>query len=623
MNGLNQNIMIRKTITIAMVFMFSMLPFGCSDFLDQTPDRILTNEEIFSDQNMINAVLANFYGRLDWGQRLSDEGSDFAHLDEACFSGSGGPDNRRDYGDDWWRVYDYTLIRDINQFLQGVKSAAAAELTPATRNQIEGEARFIRAWTYFNMCRGMGGMPIVDDQVFEYKPGTDVTTLQIPRATEAGLYNYIISECTEIARLLPDDPSKNTHAARANKWAALTLKARAALYAGSIAKYNNLVTPNIKTANGEVGIPADMADHYYSIALATADSIIMEGKYSLYKLSPDQGKNFYNALANKGNNPEVIWALDYFYPGGTTQFTAKNLPTSVKVDIDANRVTPILNLVEAFEYKNDRNGKLKDRDANGDYIYYENIADIFNDKDPRLYGTIIYPGADFRGVTITYQAGQKYLDNGEWKNRTGNVGSKDGNGDIITDINGPITGSDQHENKAGFNIRKFIDENRDAATRGRGSEMWFVRMRYAEVLMIAAESAMELGKDQGTVCGYINQVRNRAGIQPLTNVTLDDVVNERRVEFAFENHRWWDLKRWRKAHILWNGVDNSPTATHYVLFPYKINQPDNPNHGKWVFDRQKASMSLFPRYFRMQNYYNFLDQDWLNKNPKMVKNPYQ
>ena len=110
-------------------------------------------------------------------------------------------------------------------------------LDSETQKQLEGEARFIRAWLYFNMARGMGGMPIVEDEVFEYKPGMDITALQYPRSTEAEIYDYIISECEAIKDFLPVDPTIN--AARATKWAALMLKARAAIYAGSIANYNN------------------------------------------------------------------------------------------------------------------------------------------------------------------------------------------------------------------------------------------------------------------------------------------------------------------------------------------------------------------------------------------------
>src|SRR5690606_11640297 len=97
--------------------------------------------------------------------------------------------------------------------------------------------RFLRAWTYFNMAKGLGGMPIVGDEVFEYSPGTDITALQYPRVTESEIYNYVISEIDAIKDDMDESPTVN--AGRANKWAALMLKSRAALYAGSIANYNN------------------------------------------------------------------------------------------------------------------------------------------------------------------------------------------------------------------------------------------------------------------------------------------------------------------------------------------------------------------------------------------------
>ena len=59
------------------------------------------------------------------------------------------------------------------------------------------------------------------------------------------------------------------------------------------------------------------------------------------------------------------------------------------------------------------------------------------------------------------------------------------------------------------------------------------------------------------------------------------------VEFAFEDHRWWDLKRWRLAHTVWNGVIDSPTAQMYSLFPYKVYAPGSPYDGKWAFEKKQ------------------------------------
>lgn len=605
-----------KNIFIAFALVLFALT-SCSEFLEREPDTILSDDQVFGDEVMIKSVLSNFYGRITWGQHIDDSYS-YTILDEASRSESG-PDTRQGFEDNRWRVYDYTLMRNLNQFLKGVRETDV--LDADTQKMLEGEARFIRAWLYFNMARGMGGMPIIGDEVFEYSPGMDITTLQYPRSTEAEIYNYIISECEAIKNFLPENPSIN--AARATKWAALMLKARAAVYAGSIANYNNKMPNPIKTPGGEVGIDANLAQGYYQTALSAAEEVINSGKYELQLNKPDdRGRNFYEALSVKENNKEVIWARDYKYPGQTNGFTQINIPASHAEDIDRAYAGPILNLVEDFEYINDRDGEIKIRDNEGNYIFYDRAEDAFANKDPRLWGTVIYPGAIFKGSPVVLQAGQKYFENGEWHVRTSTPGSTDENDILITSINGPNQSNDQYVNKSGFFFRKFLDEAPSASTRGRRSEMWFPRFRFAEAVMIASEAAFELGQADKALT-YLNMVRERAGIQPLTSMTFDDIVQERRVEFAFEDHRYWDLKRWRIADKVWNGIQDDPNAQQWGLFPYLVNDPGNPNHGKWVFDKIKIHMSPFPRDFQMRNYYNFIDQGWINNNPKLVKNPYQ
>ncbi len=589
---------------------------SCNKFLERESQAIFTDDQIFSDQNMIKSVLANYYGRISWGQQFGDNGS-FAMLDEAGFS-SGGPNTMQEFPNDFWRMYDYELIRNLNQFIVGVRQSSLDE---NNKKSIEGEARFIRAWTYFNMIKRLGGVPLVGDKIYDYTGGMDPAELQIPRSTEAESYNYVISECTEAAKMLGIE--KTISSARANKWTALALKARASLYAASIAKYN-YKTPDVKTAGNEVGIPAAEANKYYQIAYESALDIINNSPYALYNGNADKGKNFYLAVSSKSSSNEVIWAKDYAYPGETHFFTNNNIASSVRGDIDANFVTPVLNLVEAFEYTDDRNGALKTKTATGDYIYYNNPEELFAHKDARLYGTVIYSGADFAGTKITYQAGVRYKEGGVWKTMTAIPGTSDSKfGGIITSKDGPTTSNDMYINKTGFNIRKFIDENKDASTRGRGSDIWFVRFRYAEFLLIAAEAGLELGKSQAELTGYVNKIRERAGIQPLTTISLNDIIQERRVEFAFEDHRYWDLKRLRIAHEIWNGSADNYNAVHYALFPYRIYAPGDPNDGKWVFEKQKSSHTLYPRNFKYQNYYNFIDQVWINNNPKLVRNPYQ
>jgi hypothetical protein len=129
--------------------------------------------------------------------------------------------------------------------------------------------------------------------------------------------------------------------------------------------------------------------------------------------------------------------------------------------------------------------------------------------------------------------------------------------------------------------------------------VWFMRYRYAEVLLIAAEAAFELGQAD-VAAGYLNQVRSRAGLTTAltaADITFDRIVHERRVELAFEGYQLFDMKRWRLAHVVWNG--NRMTVTDlnnnigkaakistmpFGVWPYRALTPaHDPNTYDWVF----------------------------------------
>ena len=596
----------------------SLTTTSCGSFLDQEPDKIMSDEQIFNDAVMVNSVLANYYGRVTWGQHVADSYS-FTYIDDAAKC-DGGPDQRSTFEDDLWRVYDYTLVRDINQFLKGVRETTA--LTEEEKAPLEGEARFLRAWYYYNMCRGLGGMPIVEDNIFNYEAGMDVTSMQMSRATEAETYDYIISECQAIYHMLSSE--KQVNSARANKWTAKMLEARAAIYAASLANYNNKMSTPLRTSGGEVGIPANKANDYYKLALEAAEDVIKNSPYELQNKKDDKGLNFYEAVCVKENNTEVIWARDYKYPGQTHAFTNANAPKSHMEDIDNSYLGAILNLVEEYEEINTNTpgkGSPIVTTENGTFKFYDDASAPFASRDPRLWGTVIYPGANFKSTPVVLQAGQLVKNGDKWEFMVGDLDSKDDKGNIITSINGPKESNEQYINKTGFYIRKFLDETPSSGTRGRGSEMWMPRFRIAEAYMIAAEASFEL--NNGKAADFINAVRERAGVKPLSTVTFDNIVHEYRVEFAYEDHRYWDMKRWRLADKVWNGNNNDPQARHRRLWPYRVVAPGDPNDGKWVFVEDYLFMSPNARYFKMQNYYNFLSLDWINNNPKLVKNPYQ
>jgi hypothetical protein len=106
----------------------------------------------------------------------------------------------------------------------------------------------------------------------------------------------------------------------------------------------------------------------------------------------------------------------------------------------------------------------------------------------------------------------------------------------------------------GFYIRRYLDPSTGSGRRGTGSDVPLISYRYAEVLLNASEAAFEL-QQTGLALTYINQVRSRAGLTTaLTKITFDCIVHERRVELVFEGHTLYDMKRWRLAHVVWDGT---------------------------------------------------------------------
>jgi starch-binding outer membrane protein, SusD/RagB family len=215
-----------------------------------------------------------------------------------------------------------------------------------------------------------------------------------------------------------------------------------------------------------------------------------------------------------------------------------------------------------------------------------------------------------------------------WNEAAGRYAKVEGAPNSRYQDGGVLTGADgpRHEDylsATGFYLRKYFDTNPAAATSATGSDMWWVRFRLGEVYLNAAEAAFELGLE-GEAVGYVNTLRVRAGFpaNSLASLSRDRIRNERRVELAFEDHRVWDVKRWRIAHELWDGTRANPDANIYALYPYRIVRPGHENHGKYVFDKFISPRNPTPRHFRMGNYYSEIPGSALAGNPKLVRNPF-
>jgi hypothetical protein len=618
---------IMKKILYCITICFLLIVSGCQkDWLERKPKTLILEEQVWNDPKMILGLLANYYNRLTMDQSIETNWRNMAVYDDAMWSGQSNEDGRNDlasYAYDRWTLWDYNLVRDINLALESIQKYGV-KLSDTQKAQFSAELRFIRAFHYFEIVKRMGGVPLITEQMI-YDYSGDATSLRKPRAKEYEVYDFIASEMDAIKNSIGNGVSPT----RANKYTCFALKCRAMLYAGSLAKYNNLMGVPITTTGGEVGIPASMANTYYTKALAAADSILLSGKYSLYKKNANLGENFYEVTYKKTNNQEVIFAKDYLTAKDKRHwFAYDNIARNIREDnLASSSMTPSLNLVENFDNLDGTPGILQNKTANNsDYIYYTNLSDIFANKDARLYGTVIYPGTSFKGLSVDIQAGVKV-----WNPATStystiegsDVGTSYTDGKVLTAGSGPHR-SMQEVSNTGFYFRKYIDSGAGTSTRGIRSDNWWVWFRLGEVYMNACEAAFELG-NQTIALNQINALRQRAGFpaNSLAALTMAKIQQERRNELAFEDHRIWDQIRWRTAHITWDGVATNPNTKVYALYPYRvINASDPSKNGKYVFDKMIAPRFKSPRLFRMGNYYSQISQTVLNNNPLIVKNPF-
>jgi len=632
----------KKIIQITILILL-LGAWGCkkdSDFLNVKPNSILDNEQAFSDPTHVLSILADLYNRqLDFSTV-----KDWATM--ADFSESFPSENGRanivqrnswgfgEWGINWFDSYAY--IRELNLFLQ--RAEAAPTLTDADKSRFLAEGRFLRANFYFEVVKRMGGVPLIlEPMLYDFKG--DPTYLQMPRAKESEIYDFVISEAEAIKDLLPADVNTKS---RASKGAALAMEARAALYAGSIAKYG-VNTPQVALPGGEVGIPASMSATYYATALKAANEIIngSAGAYALYNSKSDLAENFANVFLDKNNNPESIFVEDFKLRSGKVQaFTVANQPRYGAEEEEGGRLNPSLNLVESFEKLDNTYAPIQITDNSGNPIYYTDPTDIFAGRDARLAGTVILPGTEFKGRKVDIWAGY-LLENGSIITGDDRGAQKTLPGTSspvqVVGFDGPINAK-EFTAQTGFYIRKYLDPSPGAGSRGTNSEVPFIRYRYAEVLLNAAEAAFELG-DKATAATYMNEVRARVGlIIPLTagDITFDRIVHERRVELAFEGHILYDMKRWRIAQQVWDGnamsvsnlVSDIGKATKrntqpYGLWPYKYYNPGNANNGKWVYKIILPALVTGSNTFQLGNYYSTINDDVRANNPKIVRQPNQ
>lgn len=671
-----------KKLKYIAVFLLCGASFSCVK-LDIPPVNVLQDQDVFTNDAGVMAYMAALYSRMPiedfkYSTVEGTQGFNTWNIINSLSINTGENANRNNGGfTDPARGYwgeAYGVIRQANNLIQNLPKYSAV-LSPDKVKLWVGEAHFIRAYTYFALVKRYGGVPVVTE-VQEFNGG-DVAPLQVPRNSEEECYDFI-AEDLDYAIQNMGPASENS--GRVNKNIAAAFKSRVMLFAGSIARYGTPYSPNGVMITG---IPAARANDYFKAAFDAAKSV--EGVYSLYKKkwsATDKiatADNYADLFLDK-SSPETIFTKGYSYPEAVHSWDAVNAPPHL-TSTYGDRFCPTLDYVELFDgLPKNAKGQLNTLNADGTYKVFNNVRELWADCEPRLRGTVLLPGQQFkdgyvdirRGTFIEsvdpavpiskfypdedktaysrlawYKANVK--ESSDWK-PTGQVAITLSSGEKIYPggLDGPT--STNGATVTGFCGRKYMDPVLPSAATAlhRSTQSW-IEMRYAEVLLNRAEAALELAQNGGSIPGAdlqqeafnaINAIRERAGAEMLAspadlstgasvpkeqggyvlapNRGLQIIRIERRKELAFENKLYWDMKRWRT-------FDQEVNArTWRKCNPFLFANGADPVtidyvEGKYIFDcRFDERNSAFT--FQVRMYYEPIPGGELTKNPQLVQN---
>lgn len=582
--------------------------YSCDDFLDVSPPNIIQDDKIFTSESGVKSYMTTLYYDLPVEDfRFTQQGFNIRGKGLARIPNVSGEamchvaDDISSIGDGtWWGLWDYGKIRRVNYFIQTLPKYKS-NFSESLYNMWLGEAYFIRAYYFFAMTKRYGGVPILKEpQDYEFG-NEDVEYLKIPRNTEKECYDFIAEDLDLAASLLPETETI-LGKGRATRYAALTLKSRAMLYAGSIAKYGNV------ELSGVVGIDKSLSDSYFELAYSAAEKVISSGRYKLYRGNADKSKNFAELFLAE-NSSENIFVKYFKRAVNGHGWDVYFIPYQYHGVGFASNFNPPLEFVELFERKDGSPAKFEERSKD---IRFDDPSELFEDMDARFYGSIIYPNAVFKGEACSIQKGL-IIENGT---------KREDAVDYEKAIYKSQSGKEYHivgksgcgryaGNMTGFYIRKYLNESMlTEDVQEHFSEQNWIDFRYAEVYLNAVEAAIESGKHLDNALVWINDLRDRADLKAWkdSDLTVEKIRRERRIELAFENHSYWDLRRWRIAD------KEFETKQFTCLYPYL-----DIRDGKYVFETGAANKYYYT--FDPKMYYERIPDGEIAKNNKLVQNP--
>ncbi len=609
----------KKSFIYIIILALSFINFSCdSDYLNEPPLNVITGDQIFSSEQGIDAYMVALYNQLpieDFNYAAHSGFNNFPSKDFLALSTDemsstyfikDANSQIEDGTGLGWYAGGYSAIRNTIDFITKLENSDA--ITEARKSELVAEAKWMLAYDYFALVKRYGGVPIITD--IKDFTGDNLEELQVPRNKEKEVWEHIFVLLDDAIAGLPETNSDNNKY-RANKYVALALKSRAALFAASIAKYGT------EGLNGLLGLPHSDSEKYFQLASDASKAIMISGKYSLYQNNPNKSLNYAEYFYSKEDESETIFKKVFQYPSVTHNFDNWALPAGyVGYAGYGSGFCPTLNFVEKFEYVDGTSGELKVKDDDGNLLYYTNTLDLFNNRDPRLAGTVMLPGSTWANQkspgVIEIRGGVLYK--GELiksNNKQEEITFDDGTSMKIIGKSGIVDGYAE-ETPTGFYIRKFLDPNPSSPDKWYNawwSDVPWKEFRYAEILLNYAEAEFELENPRNAL-DPINEIRGRAGIKllDLEDLSLEKIRHERNVELAFENKTYWDYIRWR---VFDSKISNYSES---ALIPYYSKDED-----AYYFEEKTVPGPV--KHFNFRAYYQRIEPEEINKNPNLIQNP--
>ena len=490
----------------------------------------------------------------------------------------------------------YSQVRDLNIFLRNVEQSEV--ITGDTRETLLGEAYFLRAWFHGSLLRAYGGVPTIA-KTFELQE--DISATQVPRSTFEETVNFVISDLDSALARLPDNPRAQGTATRG---AALALKCRLRVHAASDLFHSDLFSGS--EAAEFVGYTGGSQEDRWEMAASACQDVIDLNRYSLQQVNSAQG---YHELFTKGNGNGTIWAR-YFSETGGDQHNV-SLWYSPNGWRGWSGETPTQQHVDAYEMADGSTFEWE----GGDPTTADEPIDVENpyeNRDPRFYANVHFNGAEWR---VRPEGAQGIDPRGVVQTGFYEMPDREDRRPGLDTRESPI--EPWNGTKTGYTIRKFVDRDIDPKN-AQAFNPW-IFMRYAEVLLNKAEAEANLGNTDAALQA-LNKVRTRVGMPAITESDLtaertlmDRVRRERRIELAFEEFRYFDIRRWMIAPDVFE--DAEAIRIHGNL------DPDGELLANHRYNYLYEVFEVDERQWQDKGYFVPIAQEDMNQNPNLVQNP--